>query len=122
MNIKENLQWVAIALIVITGGLLVFGIEAGWHIGALVLLAVVGAIEWYLIANKLATITRFYIPILPKKIDWPIAIASPIVLIMKAILMWHNKEIITIWWVSAAIIETWIASHLCSFERKQQND
>lgn len=115
---KENLQWVAIGLIVGALFLLVFGMKASHHIAALCCQAVVGVIEAYLIRNGLATITNFYIPLLPKKIDWPIAIIVPVILIIKAAWMWTNQETITVWWAAGAIIESWLASHLCSFERK----
>ena len=116
-KIKENLQWVAVGLIVAVLGLLVFGVKPASHFLALSLQAVIGVIEAYLIYNGQATITNFYIPILPKRIDWPIAIAVPVILIIKAALMWTNKETITVWWAVSAIIESWIAAHLCSFER-----
>lgn len=119
-KIKDNLQWIAVGLIVAALALLVLGVEISWHITALVLLVLVGVIEAYLIWQGQATITNFYIPQLPKKIDWPIAIAVPMILIIKAALMWTNKETITIWWTSAAVIESWIAAHLCSFERREQ--
>ena len=120
MKLKENLQWVAIILIAIAGGLLLLTKEPAGHIVALVLQAIAGVIEGYLIWKGQATITKFYIPLLPKSIDWPLAIIAPIALVVKVILMWTNKETITVWWASAAIIESWIVSHLCSFEREEK--
>lgn len=81
-------------------------------------LITVGLIETYLIYKKEQVITNWYIPLLPKSIDMPIAIAVPIALVIKAAWIWTNKEPFTVWWVSAAIITSWIIAHLCSYERK----
>ena len=116
--IKQNLQWVAIGWIASAIYLLVFAVNPVYHIASLFLLAGVGGIEGYLIYHGLATITHFYIPILPKSIDWPIALTAPIILIIKAALMWTNHETITVWWAAGAIIISWIVAHLCSFERQ----
>jgi len=119
-DVESNLQWIAIGMIVSVLGLLVFGVQTTWHQAAIVLLAIVGSIEGYLIIIGRATITQFYIPVLPKSIDWPMAIIVPVILIVKAALMWHNKEIITVWWAVGAIVEGWIVAHLCSFERSEK--
>jgi len=115
--IKENLQWIAIWWIVSALFMLFFGVNLILHISALILCILVGIIEGYLIYSGQATITHFYIPILPKSIDWPIAMGVPIALIIKAAWMHHVGETITIWWIIPAIIIAWIAAHLCSFER-----
>lgn len=121
-KIKENLQFVAVGIIALCWILLVFAKEPAIHIVVdTVFFPIVLAIELYLIFwLKQATITHWYIPKLPKKIDWPIAVITPIVFVGKALLMWTNKETITVWWAAGAIIENWIISHLCSFEREQK--
>lgn len=111
-----TLQWVAIGLIV--AALYCLMVSQGEL--AVVSQIIIGVIEGYLIYAGYATITQFYIPILPKKYDWPIALIVPIMLIVKAALMWTNKEQITVWWVAGAIVESWIAAHLCSFERDKR--
>lgn len=130
MKVKETIKkiaeslyiyWTAVIAVAIAWLLLIFTKNPKFHFAATCMaLPLVGIIEAVVIHNKLPTFTKWYIPVLPKKIDWPIAVATPIVFVIKAILMWHYKETITVWWAVGAIIENWIVAHLCSFEREQK--
>lgn len=111
-----KLRWLSIIIIIVNLAILIFA--ANLAIIAIIGCIVIGLIELWLRINGQQVITNWYVPLLPKSIDMPIAIGVPIGLIIKLVWMWTTKEQITVWWATAAIIETWIVAHLCSMERR----
>lgn len=110
--IKERLQLIAVCSFASTFIVLM----VPWSGLALFYLLIGGAIEAYLIYKGRITITDWYVPILPRQVDMPIAIGVWIALTVRAIFIVQTAEL-DIYWVSTAFALIWIVAHLCSYEK-----
>ena len=118
-EIKKNIRlvgmvWFSLAYLIIV----IMGGSMFWDIAASILLILGGIAEWIAIEEG-QSITEWYIPKLPARIDKPLSVVLPTILVVKCVWMVNSGQIITCYWAGSAIVLAWIIGHLCSFENKR---